>query len=135
MSKLKKVVLILGSQKDATHALKITSKLKELEIAHETHISSAHKSTRETLILLENLENEKQIVIVTIAGMSNALSGVCAANSRHPIVACPPFSDKIDFLVNINSTLQMPSNVPVLTILNPENCALACERILNIKIF
>jgi len=127
--------LILGSEKDATHALQITSKLKEFEIAHETHIASAHKSTREVLVLLENLENEKHIVIVTIAGMSNALSGVCAANSRHPVVACPPFADKVDFMVNINSTLQMPSKVPVLTILNAENCALACQRILQAKVF
>ena len=41
------------------------------------------------------------------------------------------FSDKSDMLVNIHSTLQMPSNTPVLTIIDPGNCALAVKRILG----
>jgi len=32
-------------------------------------------------------------------------------------------------LVNIHSTIQMPSNTPVLTVLDPGNCALAVKRI------
>ena len=32
-------------------------------------------------------------------------------------------------MVNINSTLQMPSKVPVMTVLEPGNVALAAERI------
>ncbi|MEO2090963.1 MAG: AIR carboxylase family protein, partial [Gemmataceae bacterium] len=51
-----------------------------------------------------------------IAGRSNALSGFVAANSEFPTLGCPPFSDKADMLVNIHSTLQMPSNTPVLTV-------------------
>ncbi|NOZ03854.1 MAG: AIR carboxylase family protein [FCB group bacterium] len=47
-------------------------------------------------------------------------------------MACPPFKDKIDMMVNIQSTLQMPSNTPVLTILDPGNCALAVKRILGV---
>ncbi len=43
----------------------------------------------------------------------------------------PPFSDKADMLVNIHSTLQMPSNTPVLTVIDPGNCALAAKRILG----
>jgi 5-(carboxyamino)imidazole ribonucleotide mutase len=34
-------------------------------------------------------------------------------------------------LVNIHSTLQMPSNTPVLTVIDPGNCALAAKRILG----
>ena len=130
-----KVVLLLGSKADATHALKITEKLKNLQIPHETNIMSAHKNTREVLILLENLATEKNVILVTIAGRSNALSGVCAANSAHPVIACPPFTDKVDLILNIQSSLQMPSQTPVLTIIDPENCALACERILQTKAF
>jgi hypothetical protein len=29
-----------------------------------------------------------------------------SANSVHPVIACPPFKDKMDFMVNINSTLR-----------------------------
>ena len=42
--------------------------------------------------------------------MSNALSGVVACNTHHPVIACPPHVDKVDMMTNINSTLQMPSS-------------------------
>jgi 5-(carboxyamino)imidazole ribonucleotide mutase len=35
-------------------------------------------------------------------------------------------------LVNIHSTLQMPSKTPVLTVLDPGNCALAIQRIFKV---
>ena len=73
----------------------------------------------------------ENVVYVTIAGRSNALSGFVAANSEFPTLGCPPFSDKADMLVNIHSTLQMPSNTPVLTVIDPGNCALAAKRILG----
>ena len=44
-----------------------------------------------------------------------------ACNTNNPIITCPPFSDKMDMFTNINSTLQMPSYVPVMTILEPIN--------------
>ena len=66
---------------------------------------------------------------VTVAGRSNALSGVVASNSTRPVIACPPFADKDDMMVNINSTLQCPSYVPVMTILEPINVALSIKRI------
>ena len=69
-----------------------------------------------------------KVVYITVAGRSNALSGVVAANSARPVIACPPFADKMDMMVNINSTLQCPSYVPVITILEPINVAIAVER-------
>ena len=64
--------------------------------------------------------------------MSNALSGVVACNSSVPTIACPPFKDKTDQMVNINSSLQCPSKCPVMTILSPDNVAEVCNRMLNI---
>ena len=52
---------------------------------------------------------------------------------RLPTLGCPPFSDKADMLVNVHSTLQMPSKTPVLTVLDPGNCALAVKRIFASK--
>ena len=91
-------------------------------------MASAHKQAPEALALLEKYKNEK-VIYVTIAGRSNALSGFVAGNSNKVTIACPPFADKTDMLVNIHSTLQMPSNVPVMTILEPANVALAIKRI------
>jgi len=127
----KKAILILGSDKDLDHAQKITDKLNEYDIANETHVASAHKNPLKVLEILENNKNAKKLVYITIAGRSNALSGFVAANSDFPTIACPPFADKIDMLVNIHSTLQMPSEVPVMTVLDPGNAALAAKRILD----
>ena len=127
-----KTIIIMGSTSDEPHAKKITDKLDEYGIAWEQHAASAHKQPLKVLEILENNKDGKDIVYITIAGRSNALSGFVAANCEFPTIGCPPFSDKTDMLVNIHSTLQMPSNTPVLTILDPGNCALAVKRILQV---
>ena len=124
-----KAVLIMGSTSDEPHAKKITDKLDDYGIAWEQHVASAHKQPLKVLEILETNKDRENIVYVTIAGRSNALSGFVAANSEFPTLGCPPFSDKADMLVNIHSTLQMPSNTPVLTVIDPGNCALAVKRI------
>jgi|TARA_B100000927_G_scaffold77750_1_gene61907 5-(carboxyamino)imidazole ribonucleotide mutase len=127
-----KAVLIMGSTYDEPHAKKITDKLDEFGISWEQHAASAHKQPLKVLEILTNNKEEKDIVYITIAGRSNALSGFVAANSEFPTLGCPPFSDKADMLVNIHSTLQMPSNTPVLTVVDPGNCALAVKRIFGV---
>jgi len=127
-----KAVLILGSSSDEGHAKKITDGLDEHGVNWEQHVASAHKQPRKVLEILDANADEQSVVYVTIAGRSNALSGFVAANSSFPTLGCPPFSDKADMLVNVHSTLQMPSLTPVLTVLDPGNCALAVKRILDV---
>jgi 5-(carboxyamino)imidazole ribonucleotide mutase len=126
------VTIMMGSEKDMDFASIIIKKLNELEIENQYFICSAHKNTMQVLYNISELDPKKKNIIVTIAGRSNALSGVVAANSTYPVIACPPFKDNIDMMVNINSTLQMPSKIPVLTILDPENCVLAIKRIIDL---
>jgi 5-(carboxyamino)imidazole ribonucleotide mutase len=127
-----KAVIIMGSISDEPHAKNITDKLDEYGIAWEQHVASAHKQPLKVLDILTANKDGKDIVYITIAGRSNALSGFVAANCDFPTIGCPPFADKTDMLVNIHSTLQMPSNTPVLTILDPSNCALAVKRIFGV---
>ena len=127
-----KAVIIMGSTSDEPHAKKITDKLDEYGIAWKQHAASAHKEPLKVLDILNANKENKDIVYITIAGRSNALSGFVAANSEFPTLGCPPFSDKADMLVNIHSTLQMPSNTPVLTVVDPGNCALAVKRIFGV---
>ena len=126
-----KAVIIMGSESDSDFAKKIITGLDEQSISHISHVASAHKQPLKVLEIINSYKDEKGIVFITIAGRSNALSGFVAANSNKPVVACPPFKDKMDMLVNIHSTLQMPSKAPVLTILDPGNCALAVKRIME----
>ena len=127
-----KVVIIMGSESDREFAQKIINDLEKFSISHDVNVASAHKQPLEVLNIIKSNAAEKGVIYITIAGRSNALSGFVAANSNGSVIACPPFKDKTDMLINIQSTLQMPSNAPVLTILDPGNCALAVKRILEL---
>ncbi len=128
------VPIILGSTVDEEFAGKITAQLDKYEIPYKIHVASAHKVPEKVLEIVQGYNNtDDAICYITIAGRSNGLSGVVAANSIHPVIACPPFKDKVDMMVNINSTLQMPSDTPVITVVDPKNAVLAVGRILGIK--
>ena len=122
----------MGSTSDEPHAKKITDNLDNFGIAWEQHAASAHKEPIKVLDIITANKDKDKIVYITIAGRSNALSGFVAANSKFPTIGCPPFSDKSDMLVNIHSTLQMPSKTTVLTVIDPGNCTLAVKRILGV---
>lgn len=124
----------MGSASDRGHAQKIKKELKKWGVRFEEIVASAHKNPEKILKLLKKTNASKDaIVYITIAGRSNALSGMIAANSKHPVIACPPFKDKRDYQINIHSTLQMPSETPVLTIIDPVNAALAAVRLLGLQ--
>jgi len=134
-------IILSGSVKDAKHVDKLKNELKKQNIFATSFVSSAHKNTREVMDILDRYNAQKassvhwkkrKIVWVTVAGRSNALSGVVSANSPYPVIACPPFADKMDMTVNINSTLQCPSNVPVLTVLEPSNVALCVKKMFSL---
>ena len=127
------VVIISGSVKDNKHVFKIQNEVEKVGVSCRNVVASAHKNTQKVLELINKYNNDKRRIIwVTVAGRSNALSGVIAANSRHPVIASPPYSDKTDMIVNLQSTLQCPSNVPVMTVLEPLNVAICIKRILNL---
>ncbi|MHC1692781.1 MAG: AIR carboxylase family protein [Sphaerochaetaceae bacterium] len=131
---MKHIAIIMGSQSDRSHADQIIAALTGCTAEITLHVASAHKQPLELLKILSSFATTEKVVFVTIAGRSNALSGFVAANTGFPVIACPPFADRIDMLVNIQSTLQMPSGVPVLTVLDPGNAALAAMRILALAI-
>ena len=124
------VFILAGSESDREHILKIQKELDRYNILYRFVVASAHKSTKKVMAILDELNaSNRNIIFITVAGRSNALSGVVAAQSKYPVIACPPFKDKMDMMVNINSSLQCPSHVPVMTILEPLNAALTCKRI------
>ena len=74
----------MGSTSDEPHAKKITDKLDEYGIEWEQHAASAHKQPLKVIEILEANKEKNNIVYITIAGRSNALSGFVAANSEFP---------------------------------------------------
>src|SRR3990167_978646 len=125
-------LLFLFMVKKKKQTQKMGAVFDEHKIGCRVEVSSAHKTPRALLDLLDACnESLEPLVCISIAGRSNALSGVCAANLKWPVIGCPIFQDGADYLINIHSTLQMPSKVPVLTVIDPQNAALAAVRILK----
>ena len=127
------MIIIMGSGGDEEFTKPIRAMLKKLVLPYELRIASAHKTPRKLLQILEEYESsDDRIVYITVAGRSNALSGFVDANTRHPVIACPPSSEKFT-LVDIYSSLRMPSGVSPMVVLEPENAALAAAKILALS--
>ncbi|HEY1351195.1 MAG TPA: AIR carboxylase family protein [Ktedonobacteraceae bacterium] len=123
------VILIMGSKSDLAHAQAITKTLRALDIPGVMRVCSAHKATGRLLELLSAYEQEGPLVYITIAGRSNALSAVVDANTRHPVISCPPYSDRFAG-ADIFSSLRLPSGIATPTILEAEGAALLAAKIL-----
>jgi 5-(carboxyamino)imidazole ribonucleotide mutase len=123
-----RVVIMMGSSKDEEFTKPIRSTLKALGLSYELHVASAHKTPERILEILEqDAGSEDRIVYITVAGRSNALSGLVDANTHYPVIACPPLGDSL--AIDLYSSLRMPSGVAPLVILQPESAALACAKI------
>ncbi len=127
----RKVVIIMGSKADLDWANQIVAVLKGFGIETITRIASAHKVPLKCYEIVKHYEKEN-VVFITIAGMSNALSGFTDAQTHCPVIACPPYSDKFAG-ADVYSSLRMPSGVAPLTILSPENAALAAAKIVGLS--
>ena len=129
------VQILAGSTKDDPHVEKLKAELEARKIPHGHRVLSAHKNTHELLRFLETLNKSVEpVVCITVAGGSDALSGVVGHHARFPVIACPPYRDELDYFINVHSTLQMPSDVPALYCKRPGNAVLAAERILQLAI-
>lgn len=128
-----KVVVLYGSKKDLDFAEPLRRLLRDLGLGFDQRIASAHKTPERLLEILNEYERSgHEIVYITIAGMSNALSGLVDAHTKYPVIACPPYSEKFAG-ADIYSSLRVPSGVAPLVVLDPEAAALAAAKILALR--
>ncbi|MDD3896994.1 MAG: 5-(carboxyamino)imidazole ribonucleotide mutase [Candidatus Peribacteraceae bacterium] len=126
-----KVTFLLGSKTDAEYAQKIQATLKEFGIPSDIVVASAHKVPEKVIEVINALNEDPQPqVVITVVGMSNGLGGVVAGSCIHPVINCPPFETLEEYMVDLHSSLRMPSDVPTMTVLHHKNAALAAVRIL-----
>ena len=113
----------MGSKSDLEFCEKIRSTLTGYSISSDLRIASAHRTPEYLLKLLrEYFSSGDEIVAVTVAGLSDALSGVVAAQRMFPVIACPPDMDKYD-LTKVFSSAFTPSDVPVAFVNDPAKAA------------
>lgn len=129
MTNLPLTIILMGSKSDLKHCEEIADSCQKFGIESVLRIASAHKTASRLLGLLSEYEADpRPKVYITVAGRSNALSGMVDANVFAPVIACPPSSSSFGG-VDIYSSLRMPSGVAPMVILEPENAALAAAKI------
>jgi 5-(carboxyamino)imidazole ribonucleotide mutase len=127
-----RVVLLAGSPSDDPWAERIVKALDEFPVQVIRRIGSAHRVPEHVLEILRGYDNDDvPTVFITIAGMSDALSGLADANVASPVIACPPRSDQFGSL-DVLSSLRTPPGVAPLVALEPANAALAAAKILGL---
>ena len=125
------VVIFMGSKSDMPHVEKIIKALETFGLSYELGIASAHKSVAHLMSLIKGFEADPSPkVYISVAGRSNALSGMLDCNVVAPVIACPPYSDSFGG-ADIFSSLRMPSGVAPAVILEPGNAALLAAKILG----
>ncbi len=115
------VPIIMGSKSDLKHGQAIADALAEFGIASEIRVASAHKAPRFALEVLAGYESDPQPkVYITVAGRSNALSGLVDGAVAAPVIACPPYSDRFGG-ADVFSSLRMPSGIAPAVVLEPSD--------------
>lgn len=125
-------IIIMGSPSDESLAYQIAGGLDDMGIPWKMRIASAHKVPHTLLEMLAAYEADPcPKVYVTVAGRSNALSGLVDAQVSAPVIACPPYSEKFAG-GDIFSSLRMPSGVAPVVVLEPGNVALLAAKMLSL---
>ncbi len=125
-------IIIMGAAVDAPHCAAIESALKSFGIETETRVASAHKTPAALLDIINYYESSgRPRVYITVAGLSNALSGFVDGAVDAPVIACPPPS--ADFGgADLYSSVRLPGGIAPGLVLNPGNAALLAAKILGL---
>jgi 5-(carboxyamino)imidazole ribonucleotide mutase len=126
-----KAIVLMGSERDLEFCREIAKHLKVFGVAYEFRVASAHKTPENVLAILSEFEKEN-VVYITVAGRSNALSAFVDANTSKPVIACPPYSEKFGG-ADIFSSLRVPSGIGSVVTIEPEGAAIAAAKILALS--
>lgn len=111
------VGIIMGSQSDLNIMQEAADVLKELEIAYELTVVSAHRTPERMFEYAKTAKQRGLKTIICGAGGAAHLPGMVASLTSLPVIGVPIKSrNSIDGWDSVLSILQMPSGVPVATV-------------------
>ncbi len=111
------VGIIMGSKSDLPIMQQAADILKELGVAFELTIVSAHRTPHRMMEYAESARKRGLKVIIAGAGGAAHLPGMVASLTTLPIIGVPvKSSNSIDGWDSILSILQMPGGIPVATV-------------------
>ena len=132
---MKKVAIIMGSHSDLPVLEGCFSVLEKLNIPHEVHVYSAHRTPAEAAAFARSARENGFGVLIAAAGKAAHLAGALAAQTTLPVVGVPVKSSTLDGLDALLSTVQMPTGIPVATVAidGAGNAALLAAEILALN--
>jgi 5-(carboxyamino)imidazole ribonucleotide mutase len=111
------VGIIMGSQSDLRIMQDAADALKELGVAYEITIVSAHRTPQRMFEYAQAARGRGLKVIIAGAGGAAHLPGMVASLTTLPVIGVPvKSSNSIDGWDSVLSILQMPGGVPVATV-------------------
>jgi phosphoribosylaminoimidazole carboxylase PurE protein len=110
-----RVGIYMGSSSDAPVMEEARKTLRELGIACEMAVASAHRSPERAHKLATTAEERGLEVLIVGAGGAAHLAGVMAANSILPVIGVPLESSALKGFDALLATVQMPGGIPVAT--------------------
>ncbi len=114
---MSKVAVIMGSTSDLPVMQDAIDILKELGVAVDVDIVSAHRTPEKLFSFSKSAHTNGYAVIIAGAGGAAHLPGMVASLSPLPVIGVPvKSSNSIDGWDSVLSILQMPGGVPVATV-------------------
>ena len=110
------VSVIMGSRSDLPTMRHAADVLRELGVAHEVRIVSAHRTPELMTEFARSAKDRGVKVIIAGAGGAAHLPGMVAANTILPVIGVPVESSALSGLDSLLSIVQMPRGVPVATV-------------------
>jgi len=129
------VGILMGSDSDLPVMEKAAEVLKEMGVACEMDISSAHRLPDRTAEYAKTARQRGIEVLICGAGMAAHLAGVVASHTTLPVIGVPLKSGALNGVDALYSTVMMPPGIPVATVAvdGAKNAAYLACSILSIK--
>ena len=125
-----RIILWRGSDKDKTEAF--SAALGDLGDLMTIVTRSAHKEPVAAASTLHSMVQEvPDSVVIAYIGRSNGAGPILSALTTIPVITVP--ASVKEFPEDVWSSLRAPSNVPVMTVLEPSNAVLAALQILSAR--
>ena len=130
------VGVIMGSRNDWDTMQQARDVLKELGIAHECMVVSAHRTPERMFAYARAAKSRGLKVVIAGAGGAAHLPGMVASETPLPVIGVPIQSRALQGLDSLLSIVQMPGGIPVATMAigtaGAKNAGLLAARILSL---
>jgi 5-(carboxyamino)imidazole ribonucleotide mutase len=129
------VGILVGSASDLPVINQAGAILERLEIPHEIHVMSAHRTPDAVDEYARTAEERGLVAVICGAGRAAHLAGAVAARTVLPVIGVPVGADHLGGADALYSTVQMPKGVPVATvgIDGAVNAAILAAQILAVR--